>query len=245
MKFIALVILSITILSAKAQNILTPGSYSFEHKFIEEKAYRMKWVAIKDTMQIELGELLTKYIADNNYLTIVTEVIQNKGTEPWIDSTVAEVHTLAPVYHSSYNWQRDIQINFGRVLTGFYWDKVKKENHLIKDSTKFTYFDSNLYPSLIAWLPLNEGYKQDISIYDFNLYGKQGVMMARIKEVKSGIYESFLSGIQPVWIVVTTDEISNDIANTKIYYVGKSDRKLWKQEIIVGNRKMILSRIEQ
>jgi hypothetical protein len=49
---------------------------------------------------------------------------------------------------------------------------------VVNDTVGSDYFDSNLYPVLLALLPLNEAYTREISIYDSNLYGKKGVMKA-------------------------------------------------------------------
>ena len=99
-------------------------------------------------------------------------------------------------------------LNFGNIVTGFYLDKIKKTNTGISDTTKIDYFDSNLYPSLIGWLPLKDGYTQDISIYDYNPAAKIGVIKAAVKEVKSGTYTSAKSGVRDVWMVTVTDEIN-------------------------------------
>ncbi len=103
------------------------------------------------------------------------------------------------------------------------------------------YFDSNIYPSLITWLPLAEGYRQDISMYDFNPNGKTGLLKAMIKEVKKGIFVSAKTGSHDVWIVSVSDEIA---ASVSTYFIDIADRRLWKQEVNAGGRKMILESIE-
>jgi hypothetical protein len=145
------------------------------------------------------------------------------------------METLAPVYHSSYNMQRNMALNFGKVVTGFYLDKAKQQFSLISDSSSETYFDSNIYPLLISWLPLKDGFTKTISIYDYNPAGKRGVIRANITGVKSGLLENRET---PVWIVTVTDEINNMPGSSMIYYIGKSDRKLWRQEINAGGRKL-------
>jgi hypothetical protein len=97
---------------------------------------------------------------------------------------------------------------------------------------------------LITWIPLKEGYKQDISIYDYNPSGKIGVIKASVKNVVSGIYKSNKTGNRNVWVVTVTDEIGNGKDDFMIYYIDKTNRKLWKQEINAGGRKMIMQRKE-
>ena len=165
-------------------------------------------------------------------------------TALWVDSTIADVKTFRPIHHASYNMQRDMVLNFGRIVSGFYNYKSKEQNIIISDTTTNSYFDSNIYPSLIRWLPLKEGYTKDISIYDYNPSGKIGVIKAYIKEVSSGTYKSIKLGIRQVWIVTVKDEIGDQANDASIYYVDKSDRKFWKQEIKSAGRVMFMVCLE-
>ena len=240
MKIILSSIFAIMMLASNAQTSLVPGKRSFEKKWVQNQSYKMTWYAMKDTMKFEIAEIATQVLCDKKNITIVTAVNMKNAKAPWVDSTIANISTLKPVRHSSYNMQRDMVLNFGKIVTGFYNDKQKKQQHAINDTTTQEYFDSNLYPSLIAWLPLKEGYKQDISIYDYNPSGKIGVIKAFIKQVTSGIYESNQSGTRDIWVVTVSDEIGNDDKNIMTYYIDKADRKLWKQEINANGRKMII-----
>jgi hypothetical protein len=137
--------------------------------------------------------------------------------------------------------QRDMVLHFGKIVTGYYEDKIKKTNTLISDTTHEGYFDSNLYPSLLRWLPLSEGYKREMSIYDYNPAGKIGVIKANIKSVNSGSYQSTTDVKRDVWILVVADELGGG-NSFSTYYIDKADRSLWKQEINAGGRIMIIER---
>ena len=97
---------------------------------------------------------------------------------------------------------------------------------------------------MVAWLPFKDGYKKDLSIYDFNPLGKIGVIKASVLGVKSGIYQTNFSGPKNVWIVTVTDEIGGSTNGLMTYYIDKDDRRLWNQEINAGGRKMIMQLIE-
>lgn len=224
-----------------AQNKLTPGEKSFESKWIRNTDYTMKWYALKDTTKFEIGSVLTQIETNKNSLTVTTQVIMKNAKMKWIDSTVADIKTLAPIYHSSYNGQRDMVLNFGKIVTGYYNDKIKNRSAIVSDTTTENYFDSNLYPLLIGWLPLKEGYKKDIAIYDYNPDGKIGVVKAAVRDVKTGTYPTEKSGTRKVWIVTVEDEIANE---SMIYYFDQENRKLWQQEINMGNRKMLMQLME-
>lgn len=237
--------LSIITIAVTAQTTLIPGKKSFEKKWVKNDTYQMTWFALKDTVKFEMGEVSTQVSTDAKNITVVTTVKMKNSKTPWIDTTIANISTLAPVRHASYNMQRDMVLDFGKIVTGFYNDKLKQQHTVISDTTATGYFDSNIYPVLITWLPLKEGYKQDISIYDYNPSGKTGIIKASIKQVTSGTYESMISGSMDVWVVTVVDEIGNDKNGFMTYYIDKKDRRLWKQEINTGGRKMLMQRKER
>lgn len=244
MKSVFLFVLPILTLASKSQNLLTPSKKSFDKKWVNNSKYQMTWYALKDTAKIELGKVTTQITKDKISLTVITHVSMTNMKIPWIDTTVANLKTLKPIRHSSYNMQRDLVLNFGKIVTGFYNDKIKKNIILVNDTTESDFFDSNLYPILIGWLPLKNNYKQDILIYDYNPSAKTGAIKASIKNVGSGLYQTDKSGIRKVWIVSVSDEIGNSENGVSTYYFDKVNRKLWKQEIDVKGRKMMMKLVE-
>ena len=244
MKLILLSVLTIVTFASSAQNILTPSKKSFEKKWVSNANYQMTWYVLRDTAKVEIGKVTTQISTDKINLTVVTQVSMNNMKTPWVDSTVANLKTLKPIRHSSYNMQRDMVLNFGKIVTGFYNEKINKNKTVIKDTTKSEYFDSNLYPVLIGWLPLDNNYKQEISIYDYNPSAKIGVIKALVKNVSSSTYQTDKSGIRNVWVVTVSDEIGNGENGVSTYYFDKADRKLWKQEIDANGRKMMMKLVE-
>ena len=243
MKSSLLSILTIVSFTATAQNLLTPSKESFEKKWIKNSTYQMTWYTLKDTAKFEMGKVTTEISTGKKNLIVVTQVSMKNMKIPWIDSTTANVKTLKPIKHTSYNMQRDMVLNFGKIVTGIYNDKMKKSSSIISDTTKVDYFDSNLYPILIGWLPLDNDYNQDISIYDYSP-SKIGVIKASVKKVTSGTYQSDKNGLRNVWVVTVSDEIGNGENGVSTYYFDKEDRKLWKQEIDANGRKMMMKLVE-
>ena len=244
MRSILLFYLTIASLACYAQNLLTPSKKSFDKKWIRNSNYQMTWYALKDTSKFEMGKVTTQITTDARTLTVITNVSMKNMKTPWVDSAVAELKTLKPMRHSSYNMQRDMVLNFGRIVTGFYNDKMKKSKTLISDTTHLDYFDSNLYPVLLGWLPLQDNYKQEILIYDYNPSAKIGVIKAVVKNVSSSTYQTDKNGIRDVWVVTVTDEIGNGENGISTYFFDKEDRKLWKQDIEVKGRKMMMKLVE-
>jgi len=243
MKATLFTLLTFFALISNAQNLLVPGKNTFEKKWIRLQEYKMQWFTIRDTNMIEIGEVTTKFLTDKNKLTIVTSVEMKNSKTPWIDSTVASLIDLSPIRHTSNNARRNMALNFGSTVTGIYEDKIKGIQTNISDTPKGTYFDSNLYPMLISWLPLKENLKSEISIYDYNPTGKIGITKAWVKNVTNGSYATSKYGTVKVWIVSVEDGISNGQTSMN-FYIGQADRKLWKQEINASGRKMVMQRME-
>lgn len=233
---------SLIAFAGSAQGLLTPSSDAFEKKWIKDISYEMIWLAVQDTLQSEIGKVSTKIISDKSNLTVVTQVYLNNINVNWIDSTIANIATLKPVRHSSYNMQRDMVLNFEEVVTGYYHDKVKNQKIIINETPSGNYFDSNLYPLLIGWLPLTENFTLDLAIYDYNPAGKIGIIKASVKHVESDVLQTKKNGIRKVWRVTVADEIS--AGSTSTYFFDKESRRLWKQEIAAGGRKMVMELVE-
>lgn len=220
---------------------LTPSTKSVEKRWIKNEAYKMAWYMVRDTVQTEIGTVSTQLMTDKDRLIAVTSVTMKGMKGDWIDSSICVRNTLSPVRHASYNRQRYMVLNFGKVVTGFYRDKMRKKATTINDTTVTPYFDSNLYPVLIRWLPLKEGFTQQIAIYDYNPSAKIGVISASVNKVSSDTYTSKTSGLRNVWAVNVTDQISN---GKSTYFIDKKDRRLWKQTIEADGRSMMMVIIE-
>jgi hypothetical protein len=104
-------------------------------------------------------------------------------TSVWIDSTIADRNTFKPIYHSSYNAQRNMVLNFKNPVTGYYLDKASVAKKEINQITISPYFDSNLYPLIIQTLPLASGYTSVIPIFDYNPKTKTGELKAYVSSV--------------------------------------------------------------
>lgn len=234
-------LLLLTTFSLSAQDKLVPSQKNGTEKWIKNEQFQMKWYALKDTSKFEIGTVTNRILLDKEKVMVITEVGMKQMQGSWVDTTVAFRKDLKPLYHSSFNPQRDMVLRFEDAVTGFYNDKIKKLKTDINEVSKEGYFDGNLYPTLLRWLPLKEGYQQEISIFEYNPAGKRGVISASVKEVKKGTYQSQKSGLRKVWVLSVSDEISGMLSN---YYIDELDRRLWKQELEAGTRKMLMQRVE-
>lgn len=239
MRLVYSVLFSLIAFTANAQKtLLVPGSPLIQQKLIMSDVSDMNWYMMQGATKILLGNVTTEVQRNNSLLYVITKVKMKQFGAPWVDSTVAEAGTLKPVYHSSFNSQRTMYLSFARGITGRYQDFINKTDTTIQEEVKSPFFDSNLYPALIRWLPLKDGYTQDIAIYNYDPKSKSGVMKASITAVKKANYESLKAGKRLVWVVTVQDEISDGATST--YFIDQLNRKVWKQEIDMPGRKMLM-----
>jgi hypothetical protein len=227
--------------AAQSQVQLVPGDKQINTKYLKPETNQMIWYIQRDTSQMEIGKITNEVSVKNKKLYIVQQ-IQMKGQPLWVDSTVVVQKTFAPIYHSSYNAQRDMAMNFGKTVTGYYADKVNNTKTTIAEKADGSYFDSNFYPNLLRTLPLSASYTTTFTIFDYNPNAKIGLLQARILSVNEGKYLSKKLGERKVWLVKTTDDISAGAEVT--HFIDASTRQVWQQEISIGSRKMVIRRVE-
>ena len=214
----------------------SPKHNDVNSTLIKNEETEMNWYAVKDTTKIEIGKVITKISRASNEVNITTTVKMKGAPSDWTDETSAKLPSLAPVKHSSFNMQRDMVLNFDKEVTGYYLDKASNKKTEINEKTPEDFFDSNIYPQLIRWLPLKENYKTNIAIYDYNPK-KSGVLKVNIQSTEKGMYKN-----TPVWIVKTTDGITDHKAITT-FYIDTKTRQLLKQEMDMGPRKMLVEKV--
>jgi hypothetical protein len=224
-----------------AQKTLTPDNVKIESKYIKDETSNSIWYIENGTQKKEIGKITTEVKkVDKTTLLIKTSVKMNMSPDiPWVDSTLVKISNFQPVYHSSYNSARDMQLKFGKnKVTGYYLDKKNQKKDNINESVSTEYFDSNSYPGLLRFLPLKEHYSTEMPIFDYNPAAKKGVVKAYIEDVNKGE----LNG-RKVWIVKTTDDIQ-DRKTIVTYYLDTSTREVLKQEIDSNGRKMVMESVK-
>jgi len=242
MKNIVTFLFVFTVMLGNAQQKLVPGDKSIETRWIKDESYSMKWYTVRDTVKFEIARVVTTIDAGKDKLNVYTDVqIRNAKTQ-WVDTTIVALPSLKPVRHASYNLEREVVVNYGKKISGHQEIKQAQKKTPIDETSNETFFDGSFYPYVIRLLPLQEGYTKDISIYNFNP-GKSSVLTASVKSVHSAIYKS-KKGKADVWEVIVTDEMGNGVLNSVTYYIGKSDRKLYKQLFKNNGQNMMMELVE-
>lgn len=231
---------SIQILSQETP--LSPKNNPAIKDLIKSETSEMNWFMFQDTLKVQIGKVHTEIQKKKKKIYIITTVDMAQSPTKWIDSTVVGTRNFEPKYHSSYNQQRDIVLNFGEKITGYYLDKKTEAKTEISEVAETSFFDSNFYPQLIRFLPLKDGYSNTIAIFDYNPIAEIGEITATIKNTEETTI-NFNGNERLVWKVETTDDISNNSA-VSTYYIDTRTRKILKQEIDFGGRKMVMKLVE-
>ncbi|WP_345992420.1 hypothetical protein AAEU33_10055 [Chryseobacterium sp. Chry.R1] len=217
--------------------VQTPEKNEVINNLIKNEKEAMIWYALKDGAKIEIAKIDTEITRSNTTVDVKTTV-KMTGKPDWVDETIAELPQLKPIKHTSFNTQRDMALHFGKTVTGYYTDKASNTKTEINEKGEGGFFDSNIYPQIIRWLPLKDHYKTDIAIFDYNPKSSKRLMKAHITDTQKG---TFLN--KEVWMVSVTDDISDNAVKMTFYIDTKSNQVL-KQEIDAGGRKMLIERID-
>ncbi|OUR97637.1 hypothetical protein A9Q86_15605 [Flavobacteriales bacterium 33_180_T64] len=224
------------------ETVLSPINNPAIKNLVLSETSEMNWFMLQDTLKVQIGKVKTEIQKRKENIYIITTVDMVHSPAKWIDSTVVGTQNFAPKYHSSYNQQRDMVLKFGEKITGYYLDKKTEMKTEISEEAETSFFDSNFYPQFIRFLPLKNGYSNTISIFDYNPKAEIGLITATIKNTEETTL-NFNEKKRSVWKVETTDDISNNSA-VSTYYIDTTTRKILKQEIDFGGRKMVMELVE-
>lgn len=222
----------------QAQNVLSPDNAEIDKKLIKEETYTMNWYMKRDTSSVFIGAVLTELRMKDDHILLKTTIERPGNTEKWVDSTLAKATDLSPVYHSSYNTQRDMVIHFGSNISGYYIDKLTKEKTTLGGGHYPACFDSNFYPQVIRWLPLKDGYTATLRIFDFNPKANTGIMNAYVESVVSTVFKKV-----KVWDVTVSDDIGGKDAKVH-YFIDKKNRDLLGMRIDMDKAVMVMERVK-
>ncbi len=237
MRTVSVIILVFVSMSANAQSLLKPGDNSFDKNFIKSTHYEMSYFAVSGRQTVEISSFDVEVNVNRKTVEVYTRINTPAGNSIWIDTSIADVNTLKPVYRSSDNSDKQYHIKYDNAIEGYYFDKKLNKGSQVKDDNKGGFFDSFIYPYLLGALPLTSGYKAILPVYEYKPAAKSMVSNTRITEVKSSMYRSDITGEHEVWQVSVFEEGTNVKYE---YYIDKKSRKLWKVGIVAPSGKQYL-----
>lgn len=229
-------LLTMTALIGHAQTVLVPGENVLDKKYLKNGTYEMACYAESGGQQVEVSTFTITINSTPKTLAVYTFLEIAGSKDPSIDTSIADGNTFKPIYRSSNSINRKMVVNYGKDVSGYYYDKKTKKRHPIKDDGH-AFFDSYTYPYLLGLLPLTTGYKNELAVYDFKPGNTSNTKKARIEEVKSNMYTSNLTGAHKVWQVSVYEEATKD---SYVYYIDKDTRRIWKVDILTQGQRLLL-----
>ncbi|AZA78003.1 hypothetical protein EG347_10975 [Chryseobacterium sp. G0186] len=236
--FIFILLISSTHLFS--QKLLTPANSSIDQSLIKDETTESVWYAENAGAKVEIGHIITelKNVNTTDLLIKTTVKMKQMPDANWVDSTLVKTANFQPIRHSSFNAKRDIVLQFNKnYVTGYHFDKkTGKRNQINMAATD--YFDSSSYPMVIRFSPLKKNYLPELVIFDYNSDIKKGKQKAYIKDVQETEFDG-----RKVWAVKTTDDIT-DLEATVTYFIDVETRKILKQDMQLGERKMTMEMVK-
>ncbi len=222
---------------ATAQATLTPGSPSFDKKWLKNGKYEMACYSMDGGSKTEISSFAYEVKLSKETFSLFTNMTLAGGFGQWIDTSIADAATFKPVYRSSFNPNREFVLHYGKEVTGHYYDKQTQKRNAVKEPVKEVFFDSYLYPYVLGLLPLSSGYSASMSVYDYKPENNGNIKKAVIEEVKNSVYVSSLTGTHKTWLVTVFEQATNDKYE---YYIDQETRRIWKVDILSKGQRLLM-----
>ena len=141
------------VLNTNAQSLIKPGDNSFDKKFIKNTHFEMSYFAVSGRQTLELSSFDVEVKVNSKTISVYTSINSPAGNSIWIDTSIADINTLKPIYRSSDNSDKKYHIKYGNLIEGYYYDKKSNKGSQVVDNYNGGFFDSYIYPYLLGALP--------------------------------------------------------------------------------------------
>lgn len=224
-----LLLLLAPVLTSLAQKKILPGDPSIDQRFLKDASYAMSYSINYQGQWLELGTYETQLSNDNNIIKVKAELLFHKNGNRWTDLFTANAGTLSPLHTVSENDDRKLSIDYSGDVSGESQNKKSQKRTAIHQSFKEKYFDIAFYPYLLKTLPLELGYRATIPVFDHQAEDMSKIYNVIIKEVKSDLYISDLTGEHKVWKVSVFEESTG---HNYDFFMDKVTHRTWKINIL-------------
>ena len=224
---------------SQKQTKILPGDASIDKSFLKSDTYTMGYSMKQNGTFIEIGDYITEIINDNQKFDVKTTLSFHNSDIQWKDHFVANANNFKPISsNSDRSGDRTISLSFSSSISGEFKNNKTGKKTPIKETINEDFFDISTYPFILKALPLKSGYKAIIPVFDYEaLDANKRFCNVLIKEVKTDLYISDLTGEHQVWKVSVFEE------STKLnfqYYIDKTSRKIWQITILSSKGDNIL-----
>lgn len=221
-----------------SQTKILPANSSIEKALLKSDSYTMGYSIKQNGSFIEIGDYETIVTVDGIKFDVKTTLSFHNSDILWRDHFVADANSLKPLSsNSERSGDRTLTLNFSNSIIGELQNKSGKKTP-ISENRKEDFFDISIYPFILKALPLESGFKATIPVYDYEaLDANKRFCNVIIKEVKTDLFVSDLTGEHQVWKVSVFEESTK---HNFQYYIDKSNRKIWQINIVSAKGDVIL-----
>lgn len=218
-------------LVGRSQIKIVPGDSSIDKSWIKSNSYTMGYAIYKNGSYIEIGNYKTDIVVENQKIDIKTSLSFKNSEIVWKDHFISNANNFKPISNKSErSGDRTLSLNFSNSITGEFQDNKTGKKTPINENSKGNYFDIAIYPYILKGLPLQSGYKAVLPVFDYeSVYANNKFCNVIIKEVKTDLYISNLTGEHKVWKVSVFEESTK---HNFQYYIDKETRKIWLISIV-------------
>lgn len=218
-------------LVGRSQIKIVPGDSSIDKSWIKSNSYTMGYAIYKNGSYIEIGNYKTDIVVENQKIDIKTSLSFKNSDIVWKDHFISNANNFKPISNKSErSGDRTLSLNFSNSITGEFQDNKTGKKTPINENSKGNYFDIAIYPYILKGLPLQSGYKAVLPVFDYeSVYANNKFCNVIIKEVKTDLYISNLTGEHKVWKVSVFEESTK---HNFQYYIDKETRKIWLISIV-------------
>jgi hypothetical protein len=225
-KIILFALIQILTFKVFAQQIILPGDALINKSLLKFGITTMDY-SIHSKGNIRLVgnyEIAIKY--DNKTLEVYTTLSNKDKTFPKLKHIVSDANSFKPISLELLTIESKLELKFSDKITGFQQERSSKTKTTINDKMKDGYFDINTFPYILPALPLTEGFRAKIPVYNYN-----GISEAEkfsnliILSVKSDVHYATFTGNHNVWQVIVFEDASQ---KTISYFIDKETGKFWK-----------------
>lgn len=221
-----------------SQTKILPSDNSIDKALLKSDSYTMSYSIKQNGSFIEIGAYETIITNEGNKFDVKTTLSFHNSEIVWKDHFIADATSFKPISSTSErSGDRTLTLNFSDKIVGEIRNKNGKKTP-INERTNEEFFDIATYPYILKALPLKSSYKATIPVYDYEAVAVSNRFCnVIIKEVKSDLFVSDLTGEHQVWKVSVFEEST---AHNFQYYIDKSNRKIWKIDIVSAKGDVIL-----
>lgn len=225
-KITSLLLIQFVSLYMFGQQTILPGSPSINKSLLKSATYILEYSVIQEGEFVEIGSYKMDIKYNNLTLDVKSTLSFKNKNNPWTDHIVADGSSFKPISLESKRSYRNLNLNFSNEITGLFENHDNHKKTSIKEKAKGSFFDIAIYPYILPALPLAEGYKALIPVFDYEAVSEdKRYSNVKITGVYAENYSSKFSGFYKVWRVEVFEESTKQRYQ---YYIDQKTQKIWE-----------------